>query len=52
MDHNRVHAEINLDAIINNMDRMKENVPEHVRLAAVLKTDAYGHGPRRTKPST
>ena len=44
MDHNRVHAEINLDAIINNMDRMKENVPEHVRLAAVLKTDAYGHG--------
>ncbi len=44
MDHNRVHAKINLDAIVNNMDRMKENIPENVRLAAVLKTDAYGHG--------
>ncbi len=44
MDHNRVHAEINLDAIINNMERMRENVPEGGLIAAVLKTDAYGHG--------
>lgn len=44
MDHNRVHAKIDLDAVINNMDRMKDNLPDSVKLAAVLKTDAYGHG--------
>ena len=40
----RVYAEIDLDAIRGNMDRMHENLPKETKLLAVIKADGYGHG--------
>ncbi len=40
----RVWAQIDLEAIRFNMDSMKRNIAEETPIAAVLKTDAYGHG--------
>ncbi|MDY5575914.1 MAG: alanine racemase [Lachnospiraceae bacterium] len=40
----RVYAEINLDCIRDNILAMKQNVGEDTAMAAVLKTDGYGHG--------
>ena len=42
--HNRVCAEINLDAIAYNMEQMKKRIGGHARLIAVVKADGYGHG--------
>ena len=43
-EHNRVCAEINLDAIAYNMEQMKRRIGGHARLIAVVKADGYGHG--------
>ena len=43
-EHNRVCAEIDLDAIAYNMEQMKKRIGDHARLIAVVKADAYGHG--------
>lgn len=40
----RVCAEINLNAVAYNLNSMKENLEEGVRMIAVVKTDGYGHG--------
>lgn len=37
-------VEIDLNAIANNVQRIAEIVGPHVRIMAVLKADAYGHG--------
>lgn len=37
-------VEIDLGAVANNVQRLKELVGPEVRLLAVLKADAYGHG--------
>ena len=42
--YSRVYAEINLDAIRENMAAMKANLPEKTRLIGVVKADGYGHG--------
>ena len=42
--HNRVCAEIDLDAIAYNMGQMKNRIGGDARLIAVVKTDGYGHG--------
>lgn len=42
--HNRVCAEIDLDAISYNMEQMKNRIGAGARLIAVVKTDGYGHG--------
>jgi len=42
--YSRVCAEIDLDAVEYNMEMMKKNLREGVRMMAVLKTDGYGHG--------
>lgn len=42
--YRRVHAEIDLDAIIHNMDAMHRNISEHTQIMAVIKADGYGHG--------
>ena len=45
MDTNmRVKAVVDLGAIRDNMISMKKNMHENARMAAVIKTDAYGHG--------
>lgn len=43
-EHNRVCAEIDLDAIAYNMEQMKKRIGNHARLIAVVKADGYGHG--------
>lgn len=42
--YSRVHAEIDLDAIIHNMNAMHANISEHTKIMAVIKADGYGHG--------
>ncbi|MGN0401056.1 MAG: alanine racemase [Acetatifactor sp.] len=41
---NRAYAEINLDAIVENMKNMHANIAPGTRMAGVIKTDGYGHG--------
>ena len=42
--HDRIWAQIDLDAVRFNMESMKKNLREGTRMIAVLKTNAYGHG--------
>lgn len=42
--YSRVHAEINLDAILHNMESMHHHIAEHTKIMAVIKADGYGHG--------
>lgn len=42
--YSRTYAEINLDAIVENVRNMKRNLSENTNLIAVIKTDGYGHG--------
>lgn len=37
-------AEINLGAIAHNIRQIRENTAKHVKVCAVVKADAYGHG--------
>ena len=37
-------AEIDLDALAENVKRIRSRIPEKTRLMAVVKADAYGHG--------
>ncbi len=43
-DYQRVYAEIDLDAIRNNMNNMKAHLAPGTRMIGVIKTDGYGHG--------
>ena len=43
----RTWAEIDLDAIRKNHESLRASLPADVRIAAVIKADAYGHGARR-----
>jgi len=40
----RTWAEIDLDAILNNIHELKKGLAEHVKMMAVIKMDGYGHG--------
>lgn len=40
----RVAAQIDLDALHFNVESMKANLKEGTKMAAVIKTDGYGHG--------
>lgn len=42
--HNRVCAEIDLDAVLYNIEQMKKRIGGTGSLMAVVKTDGYGHG--------
>lgn len=44
MAKNRVRADIDLDAIIYNMDSMHKMLKPQTKMAAVVKADGYGHG--------
>ena len=44
MDKSRVWAEIDLDAVRENLLSMHENMKEDCTIMAVMKTDGYGHG--------
>ena len=40
----RVYVTIDLDAIYNNIENLKKNLTPGTKVAAVIKTDGYGHG--------
>lgn len=42
--YRRVHADIDLDAVLFNFEQMSKNIPKGTKIMAVVKTDAYGHG--------
>lgn len=42
--YKRVCANIDLDAILYNMESMHQNINQGTKMMAVIKTDAYGHG--------
>ncbi len=42
--YSRVHAEIDLDAILYNMESMRNSISEKTKIMAVIKADGYGHG--------
>lgn len=42
--YSRVYAEIDLDAVIKNMESMKANLDPDTAMIGVVKTDGYGHG--------
>ena len=44
MEKNRVHADIDLDAVVSNLENMKKGLPKDTSIACVIKSDAYGHG--------
>ncbi len=44
MNNNRITAWIHMDAAAHNLQAMKDNLREGVRMIAVIKTDGYGHG--------
>ncbi|WP_174615749.1 alanine racemase [Virgibacillus ihumii] len=37
-------AEVNLDAIEYNINQIREQIPQHCSVIAVVKADGYGHG--------
>ena len=43
-NYQRVWAEVDLDAICENMQHMKDNIAEETKMIGVIKTDGYGHG--------
>lgn len=42
--YTRVYAEIDLDAVVYNMESMKKNLAPGTGLVGVVKADGYGHG--------
>lgn len=40
----RIWAQIDLDAMLFNMESMRANIGENTQIVAVLKTNGYGHG--------
>ena len=42
--YTRIYARIDLDAIVKNMEAMRENLPAKTKMIGVVKTDGYGHG--------
>ena len=42
--YRRVYAEVDLDALVFNLQSMRNRLPAEMKMAAVVKTDGYGHG--------
>lgn len=42
--YDRIWAQIDMDALIFNMESMRANISEETKMVAVLKTNGYGHG--------
>lgn len=42
--YSRVYATVNLDAVVRNMEAMKQNISPETGMIGVVKADGYGHG--------
>ena len=40
----RVWAEVDLDAVLFNIESIKKNINKDTKIIAVIKADGYGHG--------
>lgn len=43
-DYQRIWAEVDLDAISDNLEQIKTNIAPETSVMAVIKADGYGHG--------
>lgn len=42
--YHRGYVEVDLDAIVSNMESMERNIAPETKMIGVIKTDGYGHG--------
>ncbi|MDE5718304.1 MAG: alanine racemase, partial [Lachnospiraceae bacterium] len=42
--YGRVYAAVDLSAVVENMERMKEALSPQTKMIGVIKADGYGHG--------
>ena len=42
--YDRAWAEVDLDAVLFNIENIKKDISDHTKIIAVIKTDGYGHG--------
>ena len=42
--YSMVYAQIDLDAILHNMEQMQKTISRNTKIMGVIKTDGYGHG--------
>ena len=42
--YDRVRADIDLEAVVYNLEQMHQNLKPETKIMGVIKTDAYGHG--------
>lgn len=42
--YKRVYAQVDLDAILHNMEQMRRIIDPHTKIMGVIKADGYGHG--------
>ena len=40
----RTYAKIDLNAVLHNIDEIKRRIGQHVKIMAIIKANAYGHG--------
>ncbi len=52
MEHERICARIDLDAVAENFASMRKNLRDETRMIAVIKTNGYGHGAVRIAQMT
>lgn len=43
-NYDRVYAAVDLDAVLYNMQQMKNNIAPNTKIMGIIKTDGYGHG--------
>lgn len=42
--YRRVYAAVDLDAVLYNMEQMKQNIAPDTKIMGIIKSDGYGHG--------
>lgn len=42
--YKRVYAQVDLEAILHNMEQMRRIIDPHTKIMGVIKADGYGHG--------
>ena len=52
MEHSRICARIDLNAVRANLDHMRQKLKKETRMIEVIKTNAYGHGAVRIAQMT
>lgn len=43
-NHRRVYAAVDLDAVLYNLEQIKQNIAPNTKIMGIIKADGYGHG--------